>query len=65
MIADLGRLQFFYIPKRRIGAEEIKAFVKKKKDTPSFTMHLFFLYFAIEQRDIIGRIVLTQRACDL
>ena len=45
MIADLGRLQFFYIPKRRIGAEEIKAIVKKK--TPSFTMHLFFLYFAI------------------
>lgn len=63
MIADLGRLQFFYIPKRRIGAEEIKAIVKIK-DTSSFTMHLFFLYFAIEQRDIIGRIVLTQRACD-
>lgn len=63
MIADLGRLQFFYIPKRRIGAEEIKAIIKKK-DTPSFTMHLFFLYFAIEQRDIICRIVLTQRACD-
>ena len=45
MIADLGGLQFFYIPNRRISAEEIKAIIKKK-DTPS-TMHLFFLYFAI------------------
>ena len=27
-------------------------------------MHLFFLYFVIEQRDIMDRIVLTQRACD-
>ena len=31
MIADLGGLQFFYIPNRRIGAEEIKAIIKKKK----------------------------------
>ena len=61
MIADLGRLQFFYIPKRRRGA---KSKLSLKKDTPSFTMRVFFLYFAIEQRDIIGRMVLTQRACD-
>ena len=31
MIGDLGGLQFFYIPSRRIGAEEIKAIIKKKK----------------------------------
>ena len=51
MIADLGGLQFFYIPNRRIGAEEIKAIIKKK-DTPStisFTLRL---------------LTLTQRACD-
>ena len=46
MIADLGRLQFFYIPKRRIGAEEIKAIVKKKKTRP----HLRCIYFSFTLR---------------
>ena len=41
MIADLGRLQFFYIPKRRIGAEEIKAIVKKKRHSLIYDAFIF------------------------
>ena len=51
MIAERGRIQFLfrYIPKGRRGAKEMNNYqgYRTKKDTFSFTIHLFFLYFAI------------------
>ena len=41
MIADLGGLQFFYIPNRRIGAEEIKAIIKNKKRHALYNAFIF------------------------
>ena len=51
MIAERGRIQFFfrYIAKGRRGAKEMNNYqsYRTKKDTLSFIIHLFFLYFAI------------------
>lgn len=51
MIAERGRIQFLfrYIAKGRRGAKEMNNYQGycTKRDTLSFTIHLFFLYFAI------------------
>lgn len=51
MIAERERIQFLfrYIAKGRRGAKEMNNYQGycTKKDTLSFTIHLFFLYFAI------------------
>ena len=51
MIAERGRIQFLfrYIAKGRRGAKEMNNYQGycTKKDTLSFTIHLFSIYFAI------------------
>ena len=54
MIADLGGSQFFYIPNRRIGAEEIKAIIKKE----TRPLQCIYVSFTLQL------LTLTQRACD-